>query len=117
MSNTVKARPGRPITELVDRPENETPMEQVSVRYDADILAAFRAAGERWPTRTRAPISTTIRSRNHMDTDAERLARMQRVIDHQLDEMERLHSRPTWLPAIGLIAIIIAGGGLLAIIA
>ncbi|SAL86768.1 hypothetical protein AWB67_07275 [Caballeronia terrestris] len=42
-----------------------------------------------------------------MDSDAERLARMQRVIDRHLEEIERLQNRPTWLSAIGVIAIIV----------
>jgi uncharacterized protein (DUF4415 family) len=33
------------------RPPKEHPKEQVSVRYDADVIAAFRATGERWQTR------------------------------------------------------------------
>lgn len=33
------------------RPKLEHPKEQVSIRYDADILAAFRADGPGWQTR------------------------------------------------------------------
>ena len=44
-----------PLPELVarklGRPKLENPKEQVSIRYDADILAAFRASGPGWQTR------------------------------------------------------------------
>jgi uncharacterized protein (DUF4415 family) len=33
------------------RPKSDVPKEQVSVRYDADVLAAFRASGDGWQTR------------------------------------------------------------------
>jgi uncharacterized protein (DUF4415 family) len=33
------------------RPPKEHPKEQVSVRYDADVIAAFRATGDGWQTR------------------------------------------------------------------
>ncbi|SAL26600.1 hypothetical protein AWB64_02199 [Caballeronia sordidicola] len=33
------------------RPLKEHPKEQVSVRYDADVIAAFRATGDGWQTR------------------------------------------------------------------
>ena len=46
----------RPISELFEkkrmgRPPKENPKEQISVRYDADVLEAFRATGEGWQTR------------------------------------------------------------------
>jgi uncharacterized protein (DUF4415 family) len=114
----------RPFPELVaqkrmGRPPKENPKEQVSVRYDADILAAFRATGEGWQTRMNDALRTTwpnIRSRKHMDSDAERLARVQRVIDGHREEIERLRNRPTWLSVIGVIAIIVVGGGLVELV-
>jgi uncharacterized protein (DUF4415 family) len=33
------------------RPKSESPKEQVSIRFDAAVLAAFRASGEGWQTR------------------------------------------------------------------
>jgi uncharacterized protein (DUF4415 family) len=33
------------------RPKSENPKEQVSIRFDAAVLAAFRASGEGWQTR------------------------------------------------------------------
>jgi uncharacterized protein (DUF4415 family) len=33
------------------RPRKETTKEQISVRYDADVVAAFRATGDGWQTR------------------------------------------------------------------
>jgi uncharacterized protein (DUF4415 family) len=46
----------RPLPEVMaerrmGRPPKEHPKEQVSVRYDADVIAAFRATGEGWQTR------------------------------------------------------------------
>jgi uncharacterized protein (DUF4415 family) len=38
-------------TRRMGRPPKEKPKEQVSVRYDADVLEAFRATGEGWQTR------------------------------------------------------------------
>ena len=51
----------RPLGEVVarrrpGRPPLESPKEQVSIRYDADILAAFRATGEGWQTRINAAL-------------------------------------------------------------
>ncbi len=53
---TVNIKAMRPLSELlaqkrVGRPPKENPKEQVSVRYDADVLAAFRQTGEGWQTR------------------------------------------------------------------
>lgn len=42
------------------RPPKEHPKEQVSVRYDADILAAFRATGEGWQTRMNNALRTFL---------------------------------------------------------
>jgi uncharacterized protein (DUF4415 family) len=39
------------IAKKLGRPKLEHPKEQVSIRYDADILAAFRASGPGWQTR------------------------------------------------------------------
>lgn len=55
----------RPFPELVaqkrmGRPPKENPKEQVSVRYDADILAAFRATGEGWQTRMNDALRTYL---------------------------------------------------------
>jgi hypothetical protein len=47
-----------------------------------------------------------------MDNDAERLAHMQRVIHRQLEEIERLQRRPVWVPAVGALALFVAGSGL-----
>lgn len=46
----------RPLSEILEkrragRPPMANPKEQVSVRYDADVLAAFRATGDGWQTR------------------------------------------------------------------
>lgn len=35
----------------VGRPKSDSPKVQVAVRYDADILAAFKAGGPGWQTR------------------------------------------------------------------
>jgi uncharacterized protein (DUF4415 family) len=42
------------------RPPKENPKEQVSVRYDADIIAAFRATGEGWQTRMNDALRTYL---------------------------------------------------------
>jgi uncharacterized protein (DUF4415 family) len=42
------------------RPRLGTTKEQVSVRYDADILAAFRATGEGWQTRMNDALRTYL---------------------------------------------------------
>lgn len=42
------------------RPRLDTTKEQVSVRYDADILAAFRATGEGWQTRMNDALRTYL---------------------------------------------------------
>jgi uncharacterized protein (DUF4415 family) len=42
------------------RPPMENPKEQVSVRYDADILAAFRATGDGWQTRMNDALRTYL---------------------------------------------------------
>jgi uncharacterized protein (DUF4415 family) len=38
------------------RPPLQSPKEQVSIRYDADILEAFRATGDGWQTRMNAAL-------------------------------------------------------------
>jgi uncharacterized protein (DUF4415 family) len=40
----------------IGRPPKENPKEQVSIRYDADILAAFKATGDGWQTRMNAAL-------------------------------------------------------------
>ncbi|WP_322061529.1 BrnA antitoxin family protein [Paraburkholderia sp. J63] len=42
------------------RPPKENPKEQVSVRYDADIVAAFRATGDGWQTRMNDALRTYL---------------------------------------------------------
>lgn len=39
------------VAKKLGRPKLEHPKEQVSIRYDADILATFRASGPGWQTR------------------------------------------------------------------
>jgi hypothetical protein len=39
-----------------------------------------------------------------MDSNAERLARMQHTIARQIEEVERLQNRPAWLPIVGTFA-------------
>lgn len=51
-----------------------------------------------------------------MESDAGRLARVQRVIDRHLEEIERLQNKPTSLSAIGVISIIVVGGGLVELV-
>jgi uncharacterized protein (DUF4415 family) len=52
----------RPFKEVMEerrrmgRPPNENPKKQVSIRYDADILAAFKATGDGWQTRMNAAL-------------------------------------------------------------
>jgi uncharacterized protein (DUF4415 family) len=43
------------------RPPKEKPKEQVSVRYDADVLEAFRATGEGWQTRMNDALRTYLK--------------------------------------------------------
>ncbi|WP_087648214.1 BrnA antitoxin family protein [Caballeronia choica] len=55
----------RPFSELIaqkrmGRPPKDSPKEQVSVRYDADILAAFRATGDGWQTRMNDALRTYL---------------------------------------------------------
>jgi uncharacterized protein (DUF4415 family) len=56
----------RPLSELIERkrmgrPPKEMPKEQISVRYDADVIAAFRATGEGWQTRMNEALRTYLR--------------------------------------------------------
>ncbi|MDR5739768.1 MULTISPECIES: BrnA antitoxin family protein [unclassified Caballeronia] len=39
------------MTRRIGRPPSESPKVQLTVRYDADIVAAFRAGGAGWQTR------------------------------------------------------------------
>src|SRR5437868_4062005 len=55
----------RPLSEArrkAGRPRSESPKEQVSIRYDADILAAFRAGGDGWQTRMNDALRDWLRS-------------------------------------------------------
>ncbi|KVD44179.1 hypothetical protein WT24_01630 [Burkholderia sp. MSMB1078WGS] len=45
------------------RPKLEHPKEQVSIRYDADILAAFRADGPGWQTRMNDALRDWLKKR------------------------------------------------------
>lgn len=38
-------------SQLVGRPKSESPKVQLTVRYDADIVEAFKAGGDGWQTR------------------------------------------------------------------
>jgi uncharacterized protein (DUF4415 family) len=57
----------RPFSEVMatrkrmGRPPKESPKEQVSIRYDADVLEAFRATGEGWQTRMNDALRTYLR--------------------------------------------------------
>lgn len=56
----------RPFSELVaqkrmGRPPKENPKEQVSIRYDADVVAAFRASGDGWQTRMNDALRTYLK--------------------------------------------------------
>jgi uncharacterized protein (DUF4415 family) len=42
------------------RPPKDNPKEQVSVRYDADIVAAFRSTGDGWQTRMNDALRTYL---------------------------------------------------------
>ncbi len=55
----------RPLPEVMaerrmGRPPKEHRKEQVSVRYDADVIAAFRATGEGWQTRMNNALRTYL---------------------------------------------------------
>lgn len=56
----------RPFSELLEkkrmgRPPKENPKEQISVRYDADVVEAFRATGEGWQTRMNDALRTYLK--------------------------------------------------------
>lgn len=56
----------RPFSELVakkrmGRPPSENPKEQVTMRYDSDVLAAFRATGAGWQTRMNEALRTYLK--------------------------------------------------------
>lgn len=58
-----KARPFREVTaerKRMGRPPKENPKEQVSIRYDADVVAAFRATGDGWQTRMNDALRTYL---------------------------------------------------------
>ncbi|MEX3764510.1 BrnA antitoxin family protein [Paraburkholderia phenoliruptrix] len=48
----------KPFVKRMGRPPKENPKEQVSIRYDADIVAAFRATGDGWQTRMNDALRT-----------------------------------------------------------
>ncbi|HDR9808676.1 TPA: BrnA antitoxin family protein [Burkholderia cenocepacia] len=56
-----------PFVEVVAKkfghPKLEHPKEQVSIRYDADILAAFRAEGPGWQTRMNDALRDWLKKR------------------------------------------------------
>lgn len=55
----------RPLKEVMakrmGRPPLEKPKEQVTMRYDADVLAAFRSTGSGWQTRMNDALKTYLK--------------------------------------------------------
>jgi len=43
------------------RPPKENPKEQVTMRYDAEVLKAFRATGAGWQTRMNDALKTYLK--------------------------------------------------------
>jgi uncharacterized protein (DUF4415 family) len=41
----------RPLARLPGRPKAERPKERITIRFDQDVMAAFRATGPGWQTR------------------------------------------------------------------
>lgn len=41
----------RPLVRLPGRPKSERPKERITIRFDQDVMAAFRATGPGWQTR------------------------------------------------------------------
>ncbi|MCK7577781.1 MAG: BrnA antitoxin family protein [Chromatiales bacterium] len=41
----------RPLARLPGRPKSERPKERITIRFDQDVMAAFRATGPGWQTR------------------------------------------------------------------
>lgn len=57
------ARPFREVTaerKRMGRPPKENTKEQVSIRYDADVVAAFRSTGDGWQTRMNDALRTYL---------------------------------------------------------
>lgn len=54
----------RPFKEVerkrMGRPPLDRPKEQVTIRYDADVVAAFRSTGEGWQTRMNDALKTYL---------------------------------------------------------
>lgn len=55
----------RPFSEVMQkrmgRPLKENPKEQVTIRYDQDVLEAFRATGAGWQTRMNDALKTYLK--------------------------------------------------------
>jgi uncharacterized protein (DUF4415 family) len=55
----------RPFAEVMQkrmgRPPKENPKEQVTMRYDAEVLEAFRATGAGWQTRMNDALKTYLK--------------------------------------------------------
>ena len=55
----------RPFSEVMQkrmgRPPKENPKEQVTIRYDQDVLEAFRATGAGWQTRMNDALKTYLK--------------------------------------------------------
>lgn len=47
------------------RPPKTQPKEQVTLRLDADVLAAFRKDGEGWQTRINAALRESVQAHRH----------------------------------------------------
>jgi uncharacterized protein (DUF4415 family) len=57
-----KARPFAEVMQKrMGRPPKENPKEQVTMRYDADVLEAFRATGSGWQTRMNDALKTYLK--------------------------------------------------------
>lgn len=50
----------RPLKRM-GRPPKENPKEQVSVRYDVEVLEAFRSTGDGWQTRMNAALRVYLK--------------------------------------------------------
>jgi uncharacterized protein (DUF4415 family) len=46
------------------RPKAETPKQALTVRYDADVVAAFKATGKGWQTRMNAALKDWLKTHN-----------------------------------------------------
>jgi uncharacterized protein (DUF4415 family) len=52
----------QPLKNRGGRPRLAHPKEPVTIRYDADVLAAFRASGEGWQTRMNDALKEWLRT-------------------------------------------------------